>query len=78
MVGAHPGDGKPITLSAGRYGPYVSHGKVNATLPKGREEVSLDEAVALLAARAAKGAPVKAKGRAPARSPARAKAASGA
>jgi len=55
LLGAHPGDGKPVTLSSGRYGPYVSHGGVNATLPKGREEISLDEAVALLAARAAKG-----------------------
>jgi len=67
VVGAHPGDGKPVMLSAGKYGPYVSHGKVNATLPKGREEVSLDEAVALLAARAAKGAPTKSKGRSPSR-----------
>ncbi len=63
LLGAHPADGKPVTLSAGRYGPYVSHGKVNATIPKGREEVTIDEAVALLAARAAKGAPAKGKGR---------------
>ena len=59
VIGNHPADGKPITLSAGRYGPYVSHGKVNATLPRGREEVGVDEAVALLAARAAKGPPAK-------------------
>jgi len=74
LIGAHPLDGKPVTLSAGRYGPYVSHGRVNATLPKGREDVSLDEAVALIAARAAKGG---GKTRAKA-APPRAKAASGA
>ncbi len=76
VLGNHPADGKPVTLSAGRYGPYVSHGKVNATLPKDREEVSLEEAVALLAARIAKtgatnAGPAKGKAKGPA--PARAK-----
>lgn len=58
-LGDHPGDGKPVTLSSGRFGPYVSHGGINANLPKGRDEVSLEEAVALLAAKAAK-SPAKA------------------
>ena len=42
---------------SGRYGPYVKWGKVNATLPKDRnpEETTLEEAMALIAARAAKG-----------------------
>jgi len=58
-LGAHPADGKPVTLASGRFGPYVSHGKINANLPKGRDEVSLEEAVALIAAKAEKtGKPV--------------------
>lgn len=32
--GKHPSDGKPISLKSGRFGPYVQHGKLNATLPK--------------------------------------------
>ncbi len=53
-LGAHPDDGKPVILKSGRYGPYVAHGGVNANLRKGRDEVTLDEAVGLLSARAAK------------------------
>ena len=56
----HPRDEKPVELHAGRYGPYVKHGDVNATLPD-RDKVdslTLDEALALLAEKAAKqGAP---------------------
>jgi DNA topoisomerase III len=33
-LGKHPRDGKPISLKSGRFGPYVQHGKLNATLPK--------------------------------------------
>ena len=35
-LGAHP-DGGEITVRDGKYGPYVNHGKVNATLPKGKD-----------------------------------------
>jgi DNA topoisomerase-1 len=56
-LGAHPDDGEPVTLHEGRYGPYVKHGKVNATIPRGRnpEELTLAQAVELIAERAAKG-----------------------
>ena len=56
-MGAHPDDGKQVVVKEGRYGPYVSHGKVNATLPKGMapESGTLDQALALLAAKTEKG-----------------------
>jgi DNA topoisomerase-1 len=53
-LGAHPADGKPVTQGSGRFGPYVSHNKIYANLPKGQTEVTLEEAVALLNAKAAK------------------------
>jgi len=60
-LGPHPDDGKPVGVYKGRYGPYVKHGKINASLPKTstEESVTLDEAVGLLAARAAKKGPAK-------------------
>jgi DNA topoisomerase-1 len=53
-VGNHPQDNQPITLHSGRYGPYVRHGKLLASLPRGAnpDELTLDSAVAILAARA--------------------------
>src|SRR3954468_24149904 len=53
-MGPHPQDGEPVHVLAGRFGPYVKHGKINASLPKGKapEELTLDEAVSLLAGRA--------------------------
>jgi DNA topoisomerase-1 len=55
-LGAHPDDAKPVTAGTGRYGPYVKHGKVYANLPKDRspDEVTLDEAVTLIAERIAR------------------------
>lgn len=50
-LGLHPADKEPIEILAGKYGNYVKHGKVNVTLPKARsvEEVTIAEAIALLA-----------------------------
>ena len=63
-LGNHPTDGQPISIFEGRYGPYVKHGDNNATIPKEKEidTVTMDEALAWLAERLAKG-PVKKKGR---------------
>lgn len=55
-LGAHPSDGKPVTVGAGRFGPFVKHGKIYASIPRGTEPdaVTLEEAIELLAAKAAK------------------------
>ena len=68
VLGKHPANGGEIKVMAGRYGPYVTDGATNATLPKGAkpEGVSLDEAVRLIDERAAKG-PAKKAGRKSAR-----------
>lgn len=63
-LGEHPSEGGKIEVLNGRYGPYVTHNKVNANVPRGRDPASLtvDEAVGLLAERAAKGPPAKGRG----------------
>ena len=50
-IGAHPGDKELIAVRKGRFGPYVQHGKTVANLPRGvmMEEITLEQAVALLA-----------------------------
>ncbi|MGB3582106.1 MAG: topoisomerase C-terminal repeat-containing protein, partial [Roseiarcus sp.] len=52
-LGEHP-DGGKVSVKAGRFGAYVNHGKINATIPKGTDPagLTLDDAVALLKARA--------------------------
>ncbi|MEE8422793.1 MAG: type I DNA topoisomerase, partial [Dehalococcoidia bacterium] len=52
-LGEHPSSGEPVRLLRGRFGPYVTDGTVNASIPKDRDaaEVTLDEAVDLIAAR---------------------------
>jgi DNA topoisomerase-1 len=63
-LGKHPDDNEPVAVYEGRYGPYIKHGKVNATIPKERDplQVTLEEALPLLAERAARG-PATKKGR---------------
>ena len=55
-LGDHPQRGGPILVKKGRYGPYVTNNGINATIPddKNPEEITLDEAVALIEARAEK------------------------
>ncbi|MFA5955855.1 type I DNA topoisomerase [Hyphomicrobium sp.] len=62
-LGAHPSEGGPVQVLEGRYGPYVTHNKVNATVPRAKDPTSLtmDEAVALLAERIANGGGKKGK-----------------
>ena len=52
-LGDHPDKGGPVVAKNGRYGPYVSHDGVNATITGGKthEDVTLEEAVALIDAR---------------------------
>jgi DNA topoisomerase-1 len=55
-LGEHPDKGGPIVVKNGRYGPYVSHAGINATLPSDMtpDTVTLEQAIGLLEARAAK------------------------
>jgi DNA topoisomerase I len=50
-IGPHPGDKELIAVRKGRFGPYVQHGKTVANLPRGvmMDEITLEQAVALLA-----------------------------
>ncbi len=68
-LGEHPSEGGKIQVLSGRYGPYVTHNKVNATVPKAKkpEDLTVEEAIALLAERIEKGG-----GKKPARSKAKA------
>lgn len=59
-MGQHT-DGEPIRMYAGRYGPYLKHGEVNANIPRGADpsSVTLEQAIELVNARAAAGPPAK-------------------
>jgi DNA topoisomerase-1 len=56
-LGAHPVTGKPVKILAGRYGPYIKHADTNANVPKGSNpaDLTLEQALVLLAAREAQG-----------------------
>ncbi len=60
-LGNHPSEDGQIEIYAGRYGPYVQHAKIRATLPKSvaPESLTMEEALELLSAKAAKEAPAK-------------------
>jgi DNA topoisomerase-1 len=57
VLGPHPQTGQEVAVYRGRYGPYVKHGSVNATLPRGvdPQAITLEEALELLAAKEARG-----------------------
>ncbi|MBS0959939.1 DNA topoisomerase I [Acetobacter sp. DmW_043] len=59
-LGAHPKDGEPVMVRKGRFGPYVQHDQMVATLPRGTDMdvVTLEEALTLLTE---KGKPLKKK-----------------
>jgi DNA topoisomerase-1 len=61
-LGDHPDKGGPIVVKNGRYGPYVSHDGVNATLPSDLtpDTITLEQAIGLIEARAARGGGKKA------------------
>jgi DNA topoisomerase-1 len=54
---ADPVSGKPVRVKDGRFGPYVTDGETNATIPRGEsvEEIDFARAVQLLADKRAKG-----------------------
>ncbi|NQU69364.1 MAG: topoisomerase DNA-binding C4 zinc finger domain-containing protein, partial [Rhodospirillales bacterium] len=56
VIGDHPDDEKPVDIRNGRFGPYVKHGKVNASLTKDMnvDEVTMEQALDLLTTRIAK------------------------
>jgi DNA topoisomerase-1 len=56
-LGNHPESGAPVRILDGRFGPYVTDGTTNASVPRGTDPANLtmDEAVTLLAERAARG-----------------------
>ncbi|WP_226634006.1 type I DNA topoisomerase [Brevundimonas poindexterae] len=68
-LGNHPESGDPVQVMAGRFGPYVKCGKINATLPKGTEpeNLTLEAALELVAAKAAAGGKKPAAKKAPAK-----------
>ena len=63
VLGVHPESAKELKVMEGRYGPYVTDGETHATLPKSADPaaVTLEEGIALIDAKAAKGPSTKKK-----------------
>lgn len=68
-LGEHPTSGGEMKVMPGRYGPYVTDGTTNATIPKDvkPEDVTEQQAIELIDARAAKGPPKKKRRKSPAK-----------
>ena len=60
-LGLHPEDDSPINIYDGPYGPYIKHGKTNASIPEGEsvENITLSTAIELLSAKASTKSPRK-------------------
>jgi DNA topoisomerase-1 len=67
VVGQHPKDKQDIQVRKGRFGPYIQHGQTVANLPKAMtmDDITLDEAVALLAEKGKQLKPKAGRGKAP-------------
>ena len=78
-IGAHPKDGKPITIRQGRWGPFVQHGRTRAAIPKNTnaDDLTVAAAAELIAAKGGQKAkaPAKKKAKAAAKKKAKSKAA---
>jgi DNA topoisomerase-1 len=64
-LGEHPADGEPVNIYDGFYGAYINHGKINVSVPKDQpmENVTLAQAVELLASKAAESKASNSKGK---------------
>ena len=62
-LGTDPNSGKPVVIKDGRFGPYITDGTTNVTVPRAStvEDIDPDQAYTLLAEKRAKG-PAKKRG----------------
>ena len=69
VLGAHPTSGSEMKVLAGRYGPYVTDGITNATLPRDSkpEDLTAEAAIVLIDEKAAKAPTSKTRKKAPAK-----------